>query len=154
MTAKLKNYTTSVPAERSIGQVQALLIEFGAEKIMLEAKDKRVFGVTFAFMVNGKLIPFKLPTNDDQVLEYIWNDYKKGKSRYRKTKDDLRDDAYNIAWRIIKDWVHAQLSIIAIGLVRPEEVFLPYLYDGSRTLAEKFTDGDLKKLLPEFKGES
>ena len=43
-------------------------------------------------------------------------------------KNDL-DTAQKIGWRIIKDWIHSQLSITQVGLVKVQEVFLPYAYN-------------------------
>ncbi len=34
--------------------------------------------------------------------------------------------AARVAWRIIKDWVAAQLAIVESGMVEIAEVFLPY----------------------------
>jgi hypothetical protein len=35
--AKLKNYTTTIPAFRSIGEIQEILIAFGAQNIILDS---------------------------------------------------------------------------------------------------------------------
>jgi hypothetical protein len=42
------------------------------------------------------------------------------------------------AWRIIKDWVQAQLALVEINMVTVPQVFLPYaiMQDG-RTLWER-----------------
>ena len=32
-----------------------------------------------------------------------------------------------MAWRILKDWIEAQLAIVQAGLVTIDEVMLPYL---------------------------
>lgn len=33
---------------------------------------------------------------------------------------------WKYGWRIIKDWLQAQLAIITIGMAKIEQVFLPY----------------------------
>lgn len=150
---KLKNYTTTVPAEKSISEIEHLLLEFGAENFMKKAdKEKRQFtGIMFTFEINDKQLPFKLPANVEKVCDYLYKDYLKRTSRPRKSREDFEKDAYNIAWRLIKDWVHAQLSIITTEMVQPEEVFMPYLMvDGDITLSQKFIAGDMNKMLPEF----
>lgn len=64
---------------------------------------------------------------------------------------DFEDEAYRVAWRILRDWLHSQLSIIATEQVKPEQVFLPYLMiTGEKTLAEHFSEGKLDKLLPKY----
>ncbi len=152
---KLKNYTTTISAERSIGEIEQMLLNFGANNFMKKVSEdgKRQYStIMFTIEINGNNLPFRLPANIDKVTEYLWQDYKNTRTRYRKTREDFAKEAYNITWRIIKDWVHAQLSIIATGMVKIEEVFLPYLMvDDKTTLSEKFVSGGLKKLLPEYK---
>ncbi|GAG95531.1 unnamed protein product, partial [marine sediment metagenome] len=58
--------------------------------------------------------------------------------------------SYRVAWRIIKDWTHAQLSLIASGQAQPLEIFLPYMFDGKLTFFEKF---EANRLLPPKKGK-
>jgi hypothetical protein len=36
------------------------------------------------------------------------------------------DHARNVAWRVVKDWVEAQLAIIETRMVTTAQVFLPY----------------------------
>ena len=48
------------------------------------------------------------------------------------------------AWRNVRDWVLAQVAIIEAGMVQIEEVFLPYMTDGSgRTLYQLYQGGRL-----------
>ena len=45
--------------------------------------------------------------------------------------------AVRVAWRIIKDWVEAQMALVDTSMVKTEEVFLPYMMvKGDKTLAE------------------
>lgn len=137
MTARLKNYTTTVPSKRSISEIQELLIEFGAVSVNLDAINGHVIGLRFGFQCGEQVIMFKLPANADRVREYLWNEYQSTTRRGRKSRPDFDNDAENIAWRILRDWVHSQLSIITIGMVQPVQVFLPYAWDGSRTLYDR-----------------
>jgi hypothetical protein len=36
---------------------------------------------------------------------------------------------YCVAWRIVKDWLEVQLAMVQAGLVKFEQVFLPYAQD-------------------------
>ena len=40
-----------------------------------------------------------------------------------------RDQAARTAWRTIKDWIDAQMALVAVEMVKVEEIFLPYVYD-------------------------
>ncbi len=145
--AKLKNYTTTVPAKRSISEIQELLIEFGAVEVNIMANGGIVHGLAFAMMCGENKIVFRLPANIENVRELLWNEYQESTTRGRKTRTDFRGDAENIAWRILRDWVHSQLSIIKIGMVEPVQVFLPYAWDGKQTLYDKVLSGDAQKFL-------
>lgn len=52
-----------------------------------------------------------------------------------------RPQAIRVAWRIIKDWVEAQMAIQATEMVKVEQIFLPYMVtaDG-RTLYQRMVD--------------
>ena len=38
-----------------------------------------------------------------------------------------KEQAERVAWRILKDWVESQMAIVEAGMVKAEEVFLPYM---------------------------
>lgn len=46
-----------------------------------------------------------------------------------------------IAWRILKDWVEAQMALLDIEMVRFEEIFLPYIEtDNGQTIYERLEE--------------
>ena len=46
-----------------------------------------------------------------------------------------------MTWRIIKDWLNAQLALIEVGQAEMAEVFLPYaLTNTGQTLFQRFTE--------------
>lgn len=52
-----------------------------------------------------------------------------------------------MAWRILKDWIEAQMALLDIEMVRFEEIFLPYIETNSgQTIFERLED---KKFLLE-----
>jgi hypothetical protein len=137
MTGKLnlKNYTTSVPAERSIGEIEGLLSMFGATAVMKEyGGDGQVSSLAFKYQDNI----YKLPANKGGVYEVLFTT----KSSSRRDEEANRDRrAYNVAWRLIKDWVYTQLSIIVAKQATPEQIMLPFLWDGKRTFFQAYTEG-------------
>lgn len=45
-----------------------------------------------------------------------------------------------MAWRILKDWVEAQMALLDIEMVRFEEIFMPYIETNEgQTLYEKLS---------------
>ena len=149
MTAKkfsIKNYSTEIPAEKSIAEIEKMLASFGAEAIMKEyTSDGKVRMLSFKFLDKG----FKLPANINGVQEILFS----GKRDYhgRDSMKTREERAYKVAWRIIKDWIHAQLSLIVSGQAHPHEIFLPYMFDGKRTLYQAYVEEG--KLLTEKKEE-
>ncbi len=155
MPGKLKGYTTSVPGEKSISEIEQLLLEFGAENFIKKAEKCRFTGIMFTFPVNDKQLPFKLPANIEKVQTWLYREHMKKVPKSKKTIEDFGQAAYNVAWRIIKEWVHAQISIIATEMVTAEEVFMPYLVldcSTGETLSDKMSNkGFMNKLqIPEF----
>ena len=54
--------------------------------------------------------------------------------------------ANRTAWRIIKEWIVAQMALIETEMVSMEEVFMPYMLTGRQTLYQALANGDLKML--------
>ncbi len=117
----LLNYTTKVPVDKTAAEVQKLLAKAGARAVLSEYDDDgNISSVCFKMLVDGREIGYKLPVEADKVLGVL-KSQRGVASGYRNL-----DQARRIAWRIVKDWVEAQLAIIETQMVRPEQVFLPY----------------------------
>ena len=141
---KMKNYTTDISAERSILEIEKLLTLFGAETVIKRYTPQ---GRVESLMFQLKGDAFKLPANVKGVEEIL---YKSSRSSYSGDGMKRREEkSYRVAWRIIKDWTHAQLSLIASGQAQPQEIFLGYMFDGKRTLFQKY---EADKLLPQKAG--
>ena len=131
----IKNYTTEVPADRSILEIEKLLTLFGASAIIKEYTSERVHSLTFRLQDET----FRLPANVKGVEKILFE----GIRAQRDSEKRRADKAYRVSWRILKDWTHAQLSLIASGQAHAMEIFLPYMYDGKTTLFQKFMEGKL-----------
>ena len=56
--------------------------------------------------------------------------------------------AHDVGWRIVRDWIAAQLAIIESGMVAPSEAFLPYLLTpAGTTLYQAYQESGLPLLL-------
>jgi hypothetical protein len=135
------NYSTSVPVNRTISQIQGILVSHGARAIMVNYNDSQE-PESLSFIVptkNGDL-PFRLPASVEAVERVMRRDHLPG---YRKDGQAAR-----VAWRIVKDWVEAQMAIIEAEMVSMEEVFLPYLLRGDRTLFQEIEDKGFLMLPP------
>ena len=79
--------------------------------------------------------------NADPVFEMLTRD------RVMKTNPEARMRRVNrAAWRIIKEWILAQMALIETETVAVKEVFVPYMLTGKQTLYQALSNGDLKML--------
>ncbi len=142
------NYTTKIDDHKTVGEIQALLSRKGANSVMVVYQDGSPQAVSFEFPVNRYPILFKLPCKFEGVRKAMLAEVKNPATRRRREKDrDFDEQVRRIAWRIVKDWVEAQLALVEAGQAEMSEVFLPYLVAPTgQTLYEAFKD-DSPKLL-------
>lgn len=115
------NYTTSIDFEKTIGEIQKALVSHGANKVVTDYQNKLPSAVTFCLEKNGKLVAYSLPANYEGVMKAMEKDRKV--PRHKCTKEQ----AIRVSWRIVKDWVVAQLAICEAQVANIDEVFLPYM---------------------------
>lgn len=134
----IKNYTTTIAVEKTIMEIEQILAKHGANNIFKLYESGIVKGIAFQSIVNDQPLAFKLPMEEDKILE-VFNQAVRSGNIPRKFHND-KEQARRTGWRIIKDWVDSQMSLIAINTVKFEQVFLPYMYDmqTNQTLFEKF----------------
>lgn len=114
------NYTTSIECEKTISEIQKCLVKHGATKIVTDYQDGMPSGVTFCLVMDGSMVGFVLPANYDGVLAAMKKDPKV------PARLCTKEQALKVSWRIVKDWVEAQMAIVEAKLVDMTEVFLPY----------------------------
>lgn len=135
----IKNYTTTINAKKTIGEIQELLSKHGANAIMTEYNNGEVIGLSFKIMTPRGEMGVRLPANTDRVLQVLRNQRKKN----NQVKDTM-EQATKTAWRIIKDWIDAQMAILETEMVEMEEIFLPYMINNDgQTLYQAFKNNQL-----------
>jgi hypothetical protein len=107
-----------------------MLAKYGARKIMKEFDDKgRPFRLSFTIPTSQGEIPVKLPMNKQGLMDVFKHQVSDGKlPRKFWGSDWAEEQALRVGWRILRDWLDAQLSLLAIEMVKIEEIFLPYIY--------------------------
>jgi len=144
----LLNYTTTIDALKTVGEIQAILLQHGARAILMNSQNGVIESVSFRVNSNHGEIGIRLPINPDAILKVLTAQYHKGKVSRRYVD---RDQAVRIAWRIVKDWIEAQMAILETEMVKLEEIFLPYILAANgQTLFEVM---ESRNLLQEGKGE-
>jgi hypothetical protein len=142
---KIKNYTSEVPANKSIQRIEQRLVQQGARNVWKEYDEKgRMSGLSFTIPKEGRLLPFKLPARVENVVSYFLK-----KHPYTSEKK-IREQTERTAWRMMDEWTDLQMSLIAIDQAEFMEIFLPYIYDAhqGKTHFEIMRDNGFN-LLPE-----
>jgi hypothetical protein len=139
----IANYTTTVTARKSIDEIQGILVRHGAKHILTDYEGEEPVGLAFMIPTPYGDTGFRLPANIDAVQKVL------DRQRVRSHTD--RQMATRVAWRILKDWVRAQVAILETEMVTIDQVFLPYMETGNgKTLYQAMLDHHLQ--LP--KGEA
>lgn len=131
----LLNYTTKVDAYTTLGAIQGQLVRHGAKKIMQDYDDEGQIAA-LSFLIDTPAGPrgIRLPANVDAVYTVLTR---------QKVKCD-REQAERVAWRIVKDWVEAQMAILESEMVQMDEIFLPYMINGQgQTLFQAYRSNQL-----------
>jgi hypothetical protein len=132
------NYTTTIDPEQTISEIQRMLTKHGVTAMMTEYEGSSVSAVSFKISVEGRPMGFKLPCNWRAVREVF---RQQGITTTKHKDKNLDNQAIRTSWRVIKDWIEAQLALVDINMVTIPQIFLPYaiMRDG-RTLSEKIND--------------
>lgn len=139
----IKNYTTKISAAQTMGEIQGILATHGARKVMMDFNEKgEAEAVTFALLLNGQILGFRLMAKPEGVVRVMKKD----------GQNCTQEQATRIAWRNIKDWIAAQIALVETEQASMQELFLPYLIISKndappQTLYEKFEN--TQYMLPE-----
>ena len=136
------NYTTSIKAEKTAGEIQRKLADAKAQAVMSEYDDHGVIcSMSFRIMSANGPLSYRLPINTQGVYKALLNDRKVPK------RLKTREQAARVALRILKDWIEAQIAIVEAQMADLKEVFLPYAQNiEGKTLYELASGNDFKLL--------
>ena len=143
MSAKIKNYTSSVPASRTISLIELELVKIGVTHIEKSYDMGEANGIIFSITM-GKKFSFKLPAKILEAYDII-----KLIPEYKNKKVEwLEAQARRTAWKIILNWVEAQVAMIQLNQAEAMQIFMPYIYDSKsgQTFYEKIRDNNFKLL--------
>ncbi len=146
MSKKIKNYTSSVPVERTISYIEQELVKIGVTHIEKNYENGKPIGIIFSIMLPQKL-SFMIPANIIAAYEILKTipEYKS------KNKEWLEAQANRTAWKIIFNWVEVQVAMVQLKQADAMEVFLPYVYNikDGKTFYRRLKDNSNFNLLTE-----
>lgn len=141
----LRNYTSTMPVEKSTAAIERLLVDAGATHISRAYENKILTGFVFVIEVAGKPISFKLPANPAVIKDMMMKGIKK---EHSGTRQRIQEQSERTAWKLLHDWVHCQISLIQMGQADPAQVFLSYAYNPAikKTFYELLKENGFKAL--------
>ena len=132
------NYTTTVDSFKTVSEIEHILVKHNAKSIMKNYDGESITGLSFLIDTVVQQIPVRLPVKVDECLEVL---KKEKKNSPRSNIKATMEQAERVAWRILKDWVEAQMALLDIQMVRFEEIFLPYIETGNgQTIYERLEE--------------
>jgi glucan biosynthesis protein len=137
----IKNYTTKIDAYKTISDIQKLLSKNGAQKIVIDNdQNGNPIALTFTIDWNGQQNAYALPCNFSGVLKSL---KKSGVAKSLQTEEQ----AVRIGWRVILDWVTAQLAFREAEMCSLPEIFLPYAVTKSGEILYQYIENNQQLLL-------
>jgi hypothetical protein len=134
----LLNYTTKVASAKTVAQIQEILGGKGASHVSVDYANGKATAVIFGLKIGANAIHFRLPCNVAGVSAAL----KKSSQRSAIWRDQQQCE--RIAWRIVKDWVEAQMALVEANQAEMGEVFLPYaIHSDGETFFQHFKNKQL-----------
>lgn len=122
------NYTTQIDVFKTIGEIQCILVENGAKKIMFDYENRQPISIKFIISTPAvKDIQVVLPARPKSV-QRILEKMKKERGSRMSVKPDF-EQACRVAWRVVKTCLEAQMAMIQTEQMEFTEMFLSQLVD-------------------------
>src|SRR5216683_6825106 len=134
----IKNYTTEVPANCSIAEIQDALVKHGATGVLYQYEQGtgRIEALQFLLRIKNQDVTFSLPVHGQRFQRVL--------QLQNVPRSKNEDYVYRVAWRNSRDWVFAQLALYETEIVDMPQVFLPFATDAKgQTLYEKVAQSKL-----------
>jgi hypothetical protein len=128
--AHILNYMTTIAADKTLGEVQSVLSRNGANRISVQYDPDGVpVGLEFHIMTAEGERDYQLPLDLQAVLlllDRASRHREPGGQRPLPASWVTKEQAARVGWRVVKDWVEAQLALVTVGLASLDEVMMPY----------------------------
>lgn len=116
------NFTTDIPAERTVAEIQTILARAGAASVRVDYEDGQPEAILFMLMLGHQSVAFRVPSRWQGVYRIL----QKEKSPAMRRAFRAEAHARRVAWRIVKDWCEAQIALIQSGQATLPQLFLPH----------------------------
>lgn len=139
------NYTTTVDADKTAIECLAILTKHGASKVAISfSDDRQPDGLDFIIATPFGPRAYALPVNIPGTEKALLRAWRAGRIDRRFTEPA---QARRVAWRVLKDWLEAQMALIDAGMVELPQVMLPWLLvDEGHTLYAAWQASELRAI--------
>lgn len=142
--ARPLNYTTTIPVSQTVGECQSILAQAGAASVAVHYEDGDPAGLSFTLRTPHGQRHFTLPVDVPAMHAVLIKAEREGQfasMRKASGRYSSRRHAAAVAWRVVKDWLEANLALIAAQMATIDQVMLPYLHvDDERTLWQAYRE--------------
>lgn len=149
----VRNITTRIAVEKTIMEIEQKLVKYGVVGVLKEYSGQRITCLSFGIKHENAKIPFKLPINVERARAIIVKAVNEGKLQKKYLQEPLRtEQAERVSWRIVKDWIDSQLSLVEINYADMIQIFLPYVYNpiDNKTMYQSFIENKSKFIPLEY----
>lgn len=132
----LLNYTTTMTVERTVAKIQTQLVRAGARGVASAYDDEgHLIGMSFVVRTPYGEQAYSLPANIERVRAVLLR--QKVQPRYSTVEHAAR-----VAWKILHDWMSAQLALIQTETAGLDQVMLPYAHTDAQgtTVYDQFVE--------------
>ena len=136
----IANKNTTIDSSKTVAEIQTMLVRARATSMMVGYVDGEPASIGFKIVTANTSMSFRLPSNWEGTLRAL----KREKVPARML---TKVHAMRVSWRVIRDWLRAQLSLIEAGVSTIDEVMLPWAItnDGS-SVASRLLSGSVPLL--------
>ena len=142
MRKGILNYTTTVEAAKTVGEIETILASHGAKAVLKEWDGEgQIAALSFHMDSPRGELGIRIPIKVEAIMKMLNKRYYAGKIPRRYSS---KPQAVRIAWRIAKDWVEVQCAMLEAEQVEVSEIFLAHLLTPSgQTFFETITERNL-----------
>ena len=135
----MRNYTTTVGVEKTLAEIHRTLARAGARSVRTDyGPSGAPTAVTFLVATPLGDLAYALPANSDGVYAALQRQYA---NRRIDRRYATRDQAARVAWRVVKDWIAAQVAIIEAGMAPLDQIMLPFqLVEDGKTAYDAYRE--------------
>jgi hypothetical protein len=137
-----------------MAECQDILGTGGAESVAVHYSDGEPAGLSFVLRTPHGGRAYTMPVDVEAMHALLLRESQAGRlsahagKSYRRTAAESREQAARVAWRVVKDWLEAQMALVAARQATLTDVMLPYLHvEGDRTLREVFNESENRALV-------